>query len=283
MGRTSDQKPDIRFLTLSAACIAFVVLLVAVILPNLRLSRAGKLIEAGDYEAAYALVKGMDYRNSEEIAARCLFPMQKAGLADAAVGSTIRFGTCEQDNDLSNGPEEIEWIVLAVEENKALVVSKYGLEAREFNDERNIYKVVTWSNSQLRTWLNETFYSAVFSADHREMILLSEVAADRNPDSDVNPGPNTKDHVFLLSIPEANRYFDSDSARKCWPTEYCQTAKMEQGEDGSCYWWLRSPGMVESCPSVVIARGSVFTNGFSSGHKPELAVRPAMWIELGGV
>ena len=39
--------------------------------------------------------------------------------ASVSVGDTIFFGEYEQDNNLSNGKEEIEWIVLAKENNKA--------------------------------------------------------------------------------------------------------------------------------------------------------------------
>ena len=272
----------VGFLLVTAVCVAFVFLLVGVIIPEYKLNKAEKLIKTGDYEAAYALLAGMEYKYSAELASDCLTRAQRDGLDRATLGSTVRFGLWEQDGDPSNGSEQIEWTVLAIEGNKALLISKYGLEAREFNDELNLYRTVTWSNSQLRAWLNDTFYHSAFSVDHRQLILTTEVTADRNPVFDVNPGQDTKDKVFLLSIDEANRYFDSDSARQCRATEYCSTKKMEMGDDGSCYWWLRSPGAEPSCPSVVIADGSVFTNGFSCGHKPEIAVRPAMWIALGG-
>ena len=280
--QTVKQKDETRFLFTAVSCVLLVFLLVAVVIPSLKLNRARKLLASGDYASAYALVRDMDYKDSAGIAAQCLFPLQKAGLGDATVGATLRFGVYEQDNDPSNGPEEIEWLVLDVDGTKALVVSKYGLEAREFNDELNVYHVVTWANSQLRTWLNDTFYRTAFSAEHQQLILTTEVAAGRSPVSDVHPGRDTKDHIFLLSIDEATRYFDSDSARQCRATESCSTKKMEKDDDGFCYWWLRSPGIQDSCPVVVIARGSIFTNGFSCGHKPEIAVRPAMWIELGG-
>ena len=49
------------------------------------------------------------------------------------VGNIVAFGRYEQDNDLTNGPEPIEWIVLDVvdgEKTKALLLSKYGLDAK---------------------------------------------------------------------------------------------------------------------------------------------------------
>ena len=42
----------------------------------------------------------------------------------------ITFGTYEQDNDTSNGAEPIEWEVPDVKGGKALVISKYILDAK---------------------------------------------------------------------------------------------------------------------------------------------------------
>ena len=227
----------------------------------------------------------MDFRDSAEIAADCLFPAQKAGLADVTVGATVRFGSYEQDNDLSNGPEEIEWLVLDVDGDRALVVSKYALEPRAFNEELapiNSYKRVTWSTSQLRVWLNGDFFQAAFSPEHQALILLSEVKADKNPRADVDPGRDTKDRIFILSATEAGRYFDSDRARQCPGTAYC-LARSKETENGACRWWLRTSGVEnDSSVSVVTAKGEIFLVGFSCGHDPYPAVRPAMWIELGG-
>ena len=44
------------------------------------------------------------------------------------------FGTYEQDNDLSDGEEEIEWIVIAREESRVLLMSKYALDCMPYED-----------------------------------------------------------------------------------------------------------------------------------------------------
>ena len=41
------------------------------------------------------------------------------------VGDSFTFGSYEQDNDLNNGTEPIEWQVLAIENNRALLISRY--------------------------------------------------------------------------------------------------------------------------------------------------------------
>ena len=51
------------------------------------------------------------------------------------------------------------------------------------------------------------------------MIPTVTVSANKNPKYDTDPGNTAKDRVFLLSIVEAEKYFTSDEARKCIPTE----------------------------------------------------------------
>lgn len=57
------------------------------------------------------------------------------------VGNIVTFGCYEQDNNLSNDAEAIEWIVLDVQDKKCLLLSKYGLDAKPYNAE---YTATTW-------------------------------------------------------------------------------------------------------------------------------------------
>ena len=62
--------------------------------------------------------------------------------ADAyTVGSIVRFGDYEQDNDEGNGEEPIEWIVLDVDGDRALLLSRYALDAQPYN---TYTKRITW-------------------------------------------------------------------------------------------------------------------------------------------
>ena len=142
---------------------------------------AKALYDAGEYAPAYPLLNGLSFSNSAELAAKCLYRIQADRLTGAAAGDTIRFGSYEQDNDLSNGAEEIEWIVLDVDKNAALVISKYVLDIGAFNDEYSESSNITWGICQLRGWLNGPFYSAAFGPDHRGRILTSEVPAGEKP------------------------------------------------------------------------------------------------------
>ncbi len=207
---------------------------------------------------------------------KCLFLAQKASFSNISIGSTVKFGYYEQDNNTSNGKEEIEWKVLAIEGNKALITSEYALDCQRY-----MYTTgTTWEECTLRTWLNEIFYNAAFGTDHQKMIVNFTVTADRNPRYSTSPGKNTTDKVFLLSITEINRYFSSDSARQCRGTAYCYARGTYKADNGNCCWWLRSPGSSSGNAAFVDTDGSVYGNGRSVSYA-NLAVRPALWINLG--
>ena len=126
------------------------------------------------------------------------------------------------------------------------------------------------------------------------MISLVTVGADKNPDRKTNPGNDTKDKVFLLSITEANKYFSSDDARRCTPTAY---AKANGDYDYSgldfWWWWLRTPGYASNEATLVDQNGHVYNYGcfgiyydtfyFPGGMVSNdlCAVRPALWIDSG--
>ncbi len=248
-------------------------------------AQAEALLEAGKYEEAIiAFKKIYDYRDSAERIAECIFPKQKAELTNITVGSTIRFGLYEQDNDTSNGKEEIEWLVLAKENDRILVISKYALDCQKFNSSRTN---VTWETCSLRKWLNGAFLNAAFNEYGQAMIPSVSVSADENPSYSTSPGNSTTDQVFLLNITEANKYFNSDSSRQCQGTAYCYYAQgAYKGKNGDCIWWLRSPGYSSDLVAIVDYGGSVIIGDSVydySNHVSHdgVAVRPAMWINIG--
>ena len=200
------------------------------------------------------------------------------------VGDTLVFGTYEQDNDTTNGKEDIEWLVLTKENNKILVVSDKALDCKPYNQSRDY---VTWETCSLRNWLNNDFINAAFTAEERAMIPTVTVSADMNPEYNTNPGNATKDRVFLLSIVETEKYFTSDEARKCVPTEYAisngayTSDSYTKGGKVTCWWWLRSPGGNRNRAAYVDLDGSVFRNGYFVSYD-DGSVRPALWISIDG-
>ena len=257
--------------------IAFVILLNTVIIPNGKYNDSIKLMESGNVIEAYEGLVALDgYKDSKEKANSIYDKYKVEKLKIAKAGDYVFFGTYEQDNNLSNGTEAIEWIILEVKDGKALVISKRALDCKQYNTS---YTNVTWETCTLRNWLNNEFINAAFSADEKAMIPTVTVSADKNPEYSTNPGKATQDKVFLLSITEANKYFSSDSARQCKPTAYAVANGAYENSSGNCWWWLRSPGYDQIDAAGVLNDGVVdfYVNIVSYD---DTAVRPALWIVL---
>ena len=264
------------------ACIAFVIVLTTLILPGQKLNKAITLIDSGDYKTAYILLDSIDYKNSKKLQESIKPQYQIALLSEAEIGSCVFFGSYEQDNDTSNGEEDIEWIVLAKEGDKALVISKYALDCRLYHTSMSD---ITWETCSLRKWLNGPFLN-IFPVEERNSMIDTTVTADKNPSYSTSPGNDVTDKVFLLSITEVNKYFGSDEARKCVPTDYAIVHGVWKSKNNSidgratCGWWLRTPGSLSDHAVLVLGDGSVEIDG-RGGFNILGGVRPALWIELG--
>ena len=265
------------------ACIAFVIVLTTVIIPNIKYNAAVSLLNDGKIIEAYdSLIALNGYKDSTTKASEIFDQYKIEKLKIAEVGDVVYFGAYEQDNNTSNGKEDIEWQVLAKEDNKILVISKYALDCQQYNTS---YNDVTWESCSLRKWMNGTFLNNAFSAEGQAQIQNTTVSADKNPQYSTNPGNATTDKVFLLSMNEAEKYFTNDEARKCAPTAYAKAQgaytsnsyKTASGE-APCWWWLRSPGEEQGRAASVNYDGSFLYVGLYVISDD--AVRPALWINL---
>ena len=148
----------------------------------------------------------------------------------------------------------------------------------------NIPEDTTWENCTLRTWLNNDFYENAFTDTERAKIAITTVQDDKDPKKDTDPSIATKDKIFLLSITEAEKYFNSADTRACMPTEYAVgqgTSKWIKHENGACYWWLRSPGSFSHSAVIVCDDGSLYYSGASVKNNYDgVGVRPALWVNL---
>ena len=207
-------------------------------------------------------------------------------------GDIISFGHYEQDSITSNGQEEIEWIVLDYDEkgNKALLLSKYGLDMKQYNTKS---MDITWESCTLRIWLNDEFLNKAFSTAEQSVILTTNV--DNSSDQGYNQwntygGNNTYDKIFLLSYAEANQYLGIDpvgrnNTKACViPTAYAIAQKAwtnnsNQTTDGEPmgWWWLRSPGYYQYRAADVDDSGSLTNDNVRHDGN---VVRPALWINL---
>ena len=193
-----------------------------------------------------------------------------------AVGDVVTFGSYPQtQSGTDNTP--IEWQVLDIQDGKALLISKYALDCQPYNVSG---MDVTWETCSLRTWLNGTFLNSAFRSDEAGMILKTTVTADQNPKNITRAGKNTQDRIFLLSVPEAEKYLASELNRQCRATEFAKAqGAYTIAPNGNYWWWLRTPGYLSSIAACVSSTGRVNYNG-TAVNIMRGSVRPAMWVNL---
>ena len=231
---------------------------------------------------------------------------------DAKIGDIVTFGTYEQDNDLANGPEPIEWQYIGDRDGHKYLLSKYVLDHKYYNNED---VDVTWETCTLREWLNNEFYNTAFTAADKQRIVM---AHNENPDSyelfvdngtGAEGGNDTDDRIFLLSWTEARDYLDGKLQKYieskeehakynynqkllCKATAYAEALGVSVVNNldscdppdmlGCCSWWLRSPGRISSGAANINANGSVNNlpvcfpeNWYGNAYN----VRPALLID----
>ena len=232
------------------------------------------LMGEGKYEEAISAFEALGgYKDSSELASNILSEHPEV----VPIGETLCFGTYEQDNDTSNGKEDIEWIVLAKENDRMLLISKYGLDCQPYNTSN---RGVTWSTCSLRTWLNGTFIDTAFTAEEKEKIATTMVTADKNPEYSTEEGNDTQDKIFLLSILEAEKYFSNDLDRQCEATAYAEAqGAYVDSYNENCWWWMRSPGDNINRAARIGTKGTVIYCGDRVSDDCG-SVRPALWINI---
>jgi len=95
---------------------------------------AASRADAAAYESAAQLFDVLgDFKDSSDLARDC---RRYAEYVDLRVGSHLTFGSYEQDNLTYTNEEAIEWIVLDIQDGRALVVSRYVLEVLPYHSYR---------------------------------------------------------------------------------------------------------------------------------------------------
>ncbi len=203
----------------------------------------------------------------------------------------VTFGTYPQTN-AGNDSTPIEWLVLDYDEvnNRALLISQYGLDAQPYNAD---YKSVTWETCTLRAWLNNDFYNRAFSVNEQIAILLTNVDNSKSQgygEWNSSGGNDTEDKVFLLSYSEANKYLGVtyDNIRnmepRVSPTAYAKAQRAYTNDDyktadgaAAGRWWLRSPGNYNDYAAYVFSDGALY---YWTVNNDSFLVRPALWVNL---
>ena len=254
-----------------------------------RYMQAKSLYDAGDYAAAYAVYRQVrGYRDTDELLASDAHLVKAKLDPYTTAGNIVTFGSYEQDNDPSNGPEAIEWIVLASQNGKTLLLSRYGLDAKPYNTKNG---KTTWERCSLRAWLNGEFFQTAFSAEEQAAVETANVSNSKAQGYwHTSGGKDTRDRVFLLSCAEANKYLGvtynntKNEKSRTSPTAYAIAQGAETRDtvltaEGQAVgvWWLRSPGLNEQSAAHIHNGGSLYYRVVSNAS---VMVRPAILLDL---
>lgn len=204
----------------------------------------------------------------------------------------------------------IKWRVLTEEDGKAFLMCDMAIDALQYYyhsnggtrivDGKTVYEN-NYAESEIRKWLNVTFYNIAFNSLQKSLIQTTVVdnsARSTNLYSVVNKDnsfacENTNDKVFLLSKYEiTNPAYGFitmaggavDKARLLKSSDYAKSQGCYQSSIsyflGNCEWWLRSPYCDYSERAVYVYYDSDF-NGSDIVDSTSRGVVPALWLDFG--
>lgn len=226
----------------------------------------------------------------------------KKTFKEANVGEYVTFGHYEQDNDTSNGKEEIEWLVLEKEDDKIFVISKYILDNGYSPFSFSISDTFGWENCRIRSWINDEFLNGAFNLKEQSLIKDTVnqnelIPVDTKAKQYVaNLDSSTTDKVFILSKSETEKYFPTDESRRCALTKYAYSGAMIQqtsiriDDKPTGMYWTRSCNVSTKIDSydnttcfydyfIVTGNDGCFCNTVGARITIyDASIRPAMWI-----
>lgn len=243
--RSIPKKNIVIAAALVVAAVALVLVITQVLVPRNAYLLAEDLVTAGkNGEAVAAFLEVGDYGDSAQRAEALLEENPALRFALAEPGDTVTYGAYEQDGDLSNGSEPVEWIVLAKEDSRILALSKDILDVRQYH---HIEDKVLWKTAALTKWLSLDFPEVAF--------------ADWNRAAVESVAPLSTEELSLL----AKDYVAAEASA------YAQAAGLTDN-----VWWLRENNTYSGELTAAVTDGSGNTD---TAHITEfLGVRPAIWV-----
>ena len=206
---------------------------------------------------------------------------------NAKVGETVSFG-------------QYEWIVLAKEGSKVLLLTKEAIASKGYNKIENQEPATaapTESEAEPDTieesvdpdaedeteetepalpvntrhtptsWEECTLRAWLngeflnkFTEAEQAKILTTEVKTEANRAFGTSGGNDTNDQVFLLSLEEIEEYLPTEADRVCYPNDDAKNAGVY--EMGGVSYWLRTPGNDATYVVIVGNSGGISVSGF---------------------
>ena len=193
-------------------------------------------------------------------------------------GDVVHFGSYYQENDKEKTP--IEWIVLRKKEddNTLTLISKNVLDVVPFDITK---KPVKWGSSTVRQWLNNEFLNTAFTKEEQAKIVEKEVRTkDNSQYGTEGEKPGTFDKISLFAEAGIKKHFPSNIDRVAKPTPYAKSKGVAcDSTEGSCHWWIRTPGFNQQYACVVDMLGNLNMFG-EPAFADFVGIRPFIWIKL---
>ena len=217
----------------------------------------------------------------------------KEKIRETETGEIFLMGAVEQDNDLNNGADSIEWIILEKTDDKVFVISKKALEYLPFASweskgavngvpEKWINSYFIWSDEKKynpqRTWLIQEIYENGLTDSEKSLVVQKNNATPWMPLGIYNEVAYTKDYLYIPSVEEIETYKNDVGLMQCEMTEYVKTKAMQLNSRGNYVSWsLRSMGAGENYSKQINVDGEL---GEFYCNVPN-GVRPVMWLDIG--
>lgn len=197
---------------------------------------------------------------------------------------TVKFGKYEQDGNIENGKEDIEWLIVAKNDKEALLLSKDILDCKPFNTENNINE---FESSYLYNWLNNYFYQEVFGdIDKNKTIIKNDIALLKYDDIVKYFGikDDKKENEILGSC-------GTDYARNCIDNKDFYIEELDNMTtlatgfylSDDCWYRNNSPYYIldkNMFCGIVECDGSIHLDDDERGNQFNIGIRPAIWIKL---
>ena len=217
-----------------------------------------------------------DYNNDNyEFLAQKLF--LKEQLANKNIGDSIFFGKYEQNGIMHDGKEFVEWVILKMDDNSVILISKYILDCYPFN---GFSENVTWETSSLRKHMNTDMLTEMFNDSELACIMPTFLLNSPNIFNGAYSGEPTYDYLFIPGIDEMVAFYSNDNfvnearinelkrpskKRMCYATTYAISKGVRvMGEDkenpGTGNYFLRTTGL----PGRRKWFGDVYANYFQA-------------------
>ena len=191
------------------------------------------------------------------------------------IGEIIAFGSYPQEDPKKK--DAIEWEVISVSADRALLLSKYCLDTKWYNNSK---WNTTWGNCALRKWLNKDFLSSAFTDSERACIVETKSNKSCNPRSNAVSGYPSKDMVFILSCEEVKQYNLELSQMQCKATLLAKgNGVYYDPYTDFASWWLRTPGYTNESAMYTMRSGKIDELGDKVDSRNK-GVRPAIWVDL---